>query len=86
MPHEKFETVTDRLFWLQRVQNVVIFTTTGRALYAGFADIALDLFKFFEGDLSYCFWRGCRKTEEEQDEVIKFLVEEIRKKDRNVLF
>lgn len=80
LPHEKFRTITDRLFWLQDVQNVVIFTTTGSLLYAGFADVAFNMFKHFGGVCSYAFWDGSFKNEEEQNRIIRLLSQASRKK------
>ena len=73
LPHEKFKAVTDRVFWLQNVQNVVIFTTVGTVLYAGFADVAFGLFKNLGGHLSYAFWEGSYKTNEEKNKILKLL-------------
>ena len=80
LPHEKFRTITDRLFWLQNVQNVVIFTVEGSLLYAGFADIALSMFKRFGGMCSYAFWEGTYKGAEEQNRIIRLLSQASRKK------
>lgn len=86
LPHERFETVIDRAFWMQRVQNVVIFTELGSVLYAGFADIAKGAFDCFHGSLTYCFWEGSWKTEDEQERIIQFLLKKTIEKDRDDLF
>ena len=86
LPHERFEAIIDRAFWMQRVQNVVIFTELGSVLYAGFADIAQGAFDRFHGSLSYCFWEGSWKTEEEQERIIQFLFEKTKEKDLDDLF
>ena len=86
LPHERFEAIIDRAFWMQRVQNVVIFTELGSVLYAGFADIAQGAFDRFHGSLSYCFWEGSWKTEEEQERIIQFLFEKTKEKDQDDLF
>ena len=80
LPHEKFRTITDRLFWLQSVQNVVIFTTKGSLLYAGFGDIAFGMIKRFGGAASYAFWEGNFKSEDEQNRIIRLLSQASRKK------
>ena len=75
LPHEKYSAVLDRLFWQQPVQNVVIFTTTGAFLYAGFADIAARLFMAGIGaySLSFAFVEGWYNTETDVNRIVKFL-------------
>lgn len=43
LPHNKYQAVLDRAFWLQKVQNIVIFTENGEGLYIGFHDVAIRL-------------------------------------------
>ena len=47
LPHSRYRAVLDRVFWLQPMQNVLVLTTAGEFLYAGFADIAMDLQRNF---------------------------------------
>lgn len=74
LPHKKYRAVLDRAFWLQPLQNIVIFTQEKTFLYAGFADICFHLMR--EGYVQtcyFCYSEGSYKTAEEQQKIIQKL-------------
>ena len=75
LPHSRYRAVLDRVFWLQPMQNVLVLTTAGEFLYAGFADIAMDLQRNFRIQyLHYCWAEGHYADMAEQVRIIRYLV------------
>lgn len=75
LPHQKYRAVLDRVFWMQPMQNTVIFTNKGKFLYAGFADVCLGLMKDFHvWSNHYCWTEGYYADMAEQMRIIKYLV------------
>lgn len=75
LPHRKYRAVLDRIFWMQPMQNAIIFTQEGRFLYAGFADIAWEMQKHFRiFTTHYCWVSGYFGDMAEQLRIIRYLV------------
>lgn len=53
LPHHYYQAVLDRAFWRQKIQNIVIFTTDEKFLYAGLNDLAFALHNVTQVDFHH---------------------------------
>ncbi len=85
LPHSKFQSVLDKAFWLQRYQNVVIFSTDGNFLYYGYATIAFEVMKAGYAQItSWCYNEGTY-NEAKKQALIKLLKKHARLKKRQLM-
>lgn len=82
LPHETYRTVTDRTFWAQSEQNVLVFTQNGNFFYVGFADVVTMLVNEFRVQYTnYYSCEGLYDGETEKASIIKSITDYCRRKE-----